>query len=203
MNTAALAQYGDWLRKKDDPKAVGELNKALQIDPRNVLANYDLGLIYEKSSNHGDHAQAERYFREAEFVPAFTADDFLSKANAAVQLMNYHVDDKASWKADHDAAMVNFGQSIAFTPGAVYAYNGRANLEKNEKPKQATSDAEAALRLLPYAGLIRNTCEQMPTCKRYESKRFMAIGPPKPPNAWQGITWSAKACKYHDLDFDV
>ncbi|MBV8532010.1 MAG: hypothetical protein JO104_11900 [Candidatus Eremiobacteraeota bacterium] len=231
-NAAAYAQYGDWQRKKHDniindpqkrnvPKAgdeasaalndaIGALNKALEIDPRNVLANYDLGLIYEHSTNEGDHAAAERYFREAEFAPAFTDDDYVSKANAAVELINAYDGDRFSKKADYNVAMSTYDQSIHFNTGAVYAFNGRANLEL-ENPnfekgnlKRALADSEKALRLLPYAGLIRNTCEQMEPCKIYENKRFPSPSEASPPpNTWRAITWSAKDCRYRDLDFKV
>jgi tetratricopeptide (TPR) repeat protein len=226
LNVATLAQYGDWLRKKHDdimdphsmrrrdPAAVAEaaaalndatkeLNQTLEFDPRNVLANYDLGLIYEHSPNDVD---AERYLREAEFAPAFTDDDYLTKANSAIELMNsYDGGDTVSRKTDYNVALIYLSQSIHLNPGAAYTFYARAELERTKDPAQATLDAEAALRLLPYAGRIRDICENLPNCKIYERKHNYAhvVDPSGPSRTWQAVTWSAKDCKYRDLDFRV
>jgi tetratricopeptide (TPR) repeat protein len=65
-----LVDYGAFLEQRDPNQAAARLREALQINPANATANYELGRTMQQL---GQHAEAERYLKTAiKLDPAYT-----------------------------------------------------------------------------------------------------------------------------------
>jgi hypothetical protein len=157
-SVGVLVQYGVWLRSSRPSEGIAELHHALQIDPRDVEANYQLGLALEHSKSANDQAESSTYFGRAEYGPAYTDDDYLYRANAASELVNHETGQLKP--IDYKLAIRAYGDSISRNQGAAYAYTGRAALEIKTDPKQAKEDLATAAGLRPDDAWIQSQYAQ-------------------------------------------
>ncbi len=121
--------------KKDFEHALADLDKAVQLDPRDALAYVSRGLAWAEKEAY-DKAVAD--FDQAIRLDPKDASAYISRGKA--------------WtvKEEYDKAMADFDQAIRLDPkdATVYSCRGWAWVEKHEYDK-AIADYDQAIRLDP------------------------------------------------------
>jgi tetratricopeptide (TPR) repeat protein len=195
----AMVEYSINLKPTDPAEATRLLHVSLEQYPESVHANYVLGLTLERSSPPNRDGAAY-YLRRAEFAPAITDDDYLYRANAAYEVATNFDTDAGERRYDEGRALSAYAQSLVENPGAVYAFYGRAQMERTTQPSKALSDLQAAVRLHPDDALIQSSLAQLLDSlgRASEGRRYhdaaAYVSRERIPADERG--WSAKSCSY-------
>lgn len=202
----ALVRYGSWLMGAlNYSDAIDTLQAALKDSPDSVHANYAIGISYEKAKPP-NLAEAETYLRRAEFATAYTDEDYLYRANAAHELsQNFDQGDAIDGKADRGRAMDAYAQSIKNNPGAVYAYYGRAILERPNDVEKARADLYTAATLHRDDPMIQSAYGQILDSigrktegAKYDAQAIFALA--NRISSKETKDWDPQACGYRNPD---
>lgn len=205
-NVDAIVRYAIWLlgTKAYENNAISQLETALQLDPRHVEGNYELGLALERH-DPADKALAASYLRRATFSPIYTDGDALYGANAAAQLATHYDTDPVQRRQDYATAYSLYRASIVKNGDAVYAYYGLAMLELSQNSRRARGDFEMAARLRPNDPFLQSALAQYydkhgnkPQGTRYHAKAKLLIALRIPRD--EQANWSSQTCRYSRID---
>jgi tetratricopeptide (TPR) repeat protein len=196
-------RYGIWLNgAKRDAEALRVLHAALDIDPYNIKANYELGVAMRVA---GRRPEANAFLRRALFAPAFTDDDLLDRANAANELRSL-ASTPSDAQAAQAAAFAAYAGALALNPNAVYALWDRGRLEDELRQTGAAErDLRTAARLHSFDATLLSTYSSFlvkhgraPEARQYLDATQTVLAQRIPDD--DASQWSSQTCRYGQMD---
>ncbi len=179
--TAYIIRGGAYRAKGDFDRAIADLDKAVQLDPRSALsrmeraaiyhakadldraiADYDRALQLDKNSVTAHAGRAKAYRGKGDFDRALA--DFEEAVRLDPKSSSLHVDRGAVYqtKGDLDQAITDYDEAIELDPIYAPAFLERAKAYRDKHDfERARQDLEAALKLDPQLASANEALDEL------------------------------------------
>ena len=146
--------YAD--HKKDYDRAITDYNKAIELDPKYVLAYNNRGRAYADNKKDYDRAITD-YNKAIELDPKYA---YAYNNRGRVYAYN---------KKDYDRAITDYNRAIELDPKYVHAYNNRGSAYENKKDaNRAIADYNKALALDPNNSFASDGLKRLQELKKQQ-----------------------------------